>query len=316
MRMGKILIPQDIVEEGKELLRQHGHEVIVGSAHDIETMKKEVADCDAILARTASFTAEVLEAGKKLKVISRHGVGYDNIDVKRAKELGIRVTYTPEANANTVAEMAIGFIISLARNLVLMDSATRNGDFSIRNRIRGFDLEGKKLSIIGLGRIGRLVAKKAAHGLDMKIMAYDPFVSQEQAPDGIKMVKNWDEAFSEADFVSLHLPSMPETKESIDKRTLELMKPTAYLINCARGDLIKEAEAVEILKEKKIAGLATDVYAQEPPENNHPYFSLDNVILTPHNAALTIECMTRMAVQSAEGIIAVLNGKEPMWAVN
>ncbi|MCF7944293.1 MAG: hydroxyacid dehydrogenase [Spirochaetia bacterium] len=314
--MGKILIPQDIVEEGKELLRQHGHEVIVGSAHDIETMKKEVADCDAILARTASFTAEVLEAGKKLKVISRHGVGYDNIDVKRAKELGIRVTYTPEANANTVAEMAIGFIISLARNLVLMDSATRNGDFSIRNRIRGFDLEGKKLSIIGLGRIGRLVAKKAAHGLDMKIMAYDPFVSQEQAPDGIKMVKNWDEAFSEADFVSLHLPSMPETKESIDKRTLELMKPTAYLINCARGDLIKEAEAVEILKEKKIAGLATDVYAQEPPENNHPYFSLDNVILTPHNAALTIECMTRMAVQSAEGIIAVLNGKEPMWAVN
>jgi phosphoglycerate dehydrogenase-like enzyme len=147
--MGKVLIPQDIVEAGKALLREHGHEVIVGSAFDVETMKREVADCDAILARTASFTAEVFEAGKKLKVIGRHGVGYDNIDVKKATELGIRVVYTPEANANTVAELALGFIIALARNVLINDKATRANDFEIRNRLKGSDLA-SKFGVLGL----------------------------------------------------------------------------------------------------------------------------------------------------------------------
>lgn len=314
--MGKVLIPQDVSEEGKELLRKHGHEVIVGSAFDVETIKKEVADCDAILARTAPFPAEVLEAGKKLKVVSRHGVGVDNIDVKKATELGIKVTYTPEANANTVAELALGFVVALARNILIVDKATRAGDFGIRNRIKGSDIAGKTISIIGLGRIGRLVAKKAQFGLDMKVIAYDPYVSQENAPEGVEMVENWDEAFSRADFVSLHLPSTPNTRGAVNKRTLRLMKPTAYLINCARGELVVEEDVVEILKNGLIAGMATDVFSQEPPEKNHPFFALNNMILTPHNAALTNECMARMAVQAAEGIVDVLAGKKPAWAVN
>ncbi|MBL7006189.1 MAG: hydroxyacid dehydrogenase [Spirochaetia bacterium] len=314
--MGKILIPQDVVQPGKDFLTSRGHEVIVGSASDIETIKREVADCDALLVRTALFSAEVLEAGKKLKVIGRHGVGVDNIDVKKATELGIRVTYTPEANANTVAEMAIGFIIAAGRNLVIMDKATRNNDFSIRNRVKGQDLAGKTLSIIGLGRIGRLVAKKAMYGLDMKILAYDPFVSADNAPEGVELTDSWEEAFSRGDFISLHIPSTPETKGSVDSRTLGMMKPSAILINCARGDLVIEEDAAEALKNNVIAGLATDVYAQEPPQADHPYFSLQNTILTPHNAALTNECMERMAVGAAEGIDDVLNGREPKWSVN
>jgi D-3-phosphoglycerate dehydrogenase len=314
--MGKVLIPQDVVEKGKELLRKHGHTVLVGSAYDVETIKREVVDCDAILARTAPFPAEVLEAGKKLKVIARHGVGVDNIDVDKATELGIKVTYTPEANANTVAELALGFIVALARNMVRVDKATRAGDFAIRNRLKGSDLSGKTLAVIGLGRIGRLVSNKARLGLDMKIIGYDPYVTAENAPEGVELVHDWGQAFSQADFVSLHLPSTPETKGIINRKTIELMKPTAYLINCARGDLMVESEIAEALKEGVIAGMATDVFGQEPPEDDHPFFKLDNVIMTPHNAALTNECMTRMATQAAEGIIAVLDGKKPVWSVN
>ncbi len=314
--MGKILIPQDVVQEGKDFLTSRGHEVIVGSGFDIETIKREVADCDAILARTAPFPAEVLEAGKKLKVIGRHGVGVDNIDVAKATELGIRVTYTPEANANTVAEMAVGFIIASGRNLVVMDAATRSSDFSIRNRMKGQDLAGKTLSVIGLGRIGRLVAKKAMYGLDMKVLAYDPYVTADTAPEGVEITSSWDEAFSRGDFVTLHIPSTPETKGSIDSITLGKMKDSAILINCARGDLVVEEDVATALKNGVISGLATDVYTREPPEVDHRYFPLKNTILTPHNAALTNECMARMAVGAAEGIDDVLNGREPTWPVN
>lgn len=314
--MGKVLIPQDIVEAGKALLREHGHEVIVGSASDVETIKREVADCDAILARTATFSAEVLEAGKNLKVIGRHGVGYDNIDIKKATELGIKVVYTPEANANTVAELALGFIIALARNVLISDKATRANNFEIRNKLKGSDLAGKTLAIIGLGRIGRLLVNKALYGLDMKIIAYDPYVKGDAVPKGVVMVDKIEDAFAQADFVSLHLPSSPETKNLVGLDLIKHMKKSAYLINCARGDLMREDEVAKALKDGLIAGMATDVFAVEPPAKDHPYFELENVILTPHNAALTNECMARMATQAAEGIIDVLAGKTPKWPVN
>lgn len=311
-----VLIPQDIAEEGKQYLRERGYEIKMGSGADVASIKADVVDCDAILARTAPFPAEVLEAGKNLKVISRHGVGVDNIDVEKATELGIRVTYAVESNSNTVAELCLGFIIALGRNLVRCDKATRAGDFEIRNRLKGMDLEGKTLGVLGMGKIGRLVAKKAHFGLDMEIIGYDPYLKAEDFPEYVKQIDSWDELFAQSDFITIHIPSTPKTKQSIGKREFELMKSSACLINAARGDVVVEPELVEALKSGTIGGAGLDVFEQEPPPEDHPLFSLENVVLTPHNAALTHECMIRMALHAAQGIDEVISGKEPTWPVN
>ncbi len=312
----KVLIPQEIAEEGKTYLLEKGYEIKMGSGNSLEEIKKDVVDCDAILARLGPFTAEVLEAGKKLKVIARHGVGVDNIDVDKASELGIYVTNTPESNSNTVAELALGFIVSLARNLIVCDRAVRSGDFEFRNRKFGVDLEGKTLGVLGIGKIGRRLSLKAHHGLSMKVMGYDPFLPKENFPTEVKKIEERDELFSNSDFVSVHVPSAPETKKSIGMREFKLMKPGAFFINVARGDLLIEEDLIKALQEGVIAGAGLDVYEQEPPPKNHPFFTLENVILTPHNASHTKECMIRMAVQAAQGIDEVLSGKEPTWLVN
>lgn len=316
MEKYKVLIPQDVAKEGKTYLRDRGYEIKMGQGITAEQMKEDVVDCDAILARTAPFPAEVLKAGTKLRVIGRHGVGVDNIDVKQATEQGIIVTYTPNANCNTVAELAVGFIIALGRNIVRCDKAMRSGDFEIRNRLKGMDLEGKILGVIGLGKIGRLVARKASLGLGMNVIGYDPFLKAEDCPEGVVKVDDWDEMFKTADFISLHIPSTEETKHSIGKREFEMMKSSAYLINTARGDLIVEEELISALQNGEIGGAGLDVFEQEPPPQDHPLFALDNVILTPHNAALTTECMVRMALTAAQGIHEVLSGQKPTYPVN
>ena len=195
----KVLIPQEIAEEGKTYLRERGYEIKMGSGYSLEEIKKDVVDCDAIIARLGLFTAEVLEAGKKLKVIARHGVGVDNIDVAKASELGIYVTNTPESNSNTVAELALGFIISLARNLIACDRAVRSDNFEFRNRKFGCDLEGKILGVLGVGKIGRRLSLKANHGLSMKVIGYDPFVVADDFPSEVKRIRERDELFSQSD---------------------------------------------------------------------------------------------------------------------
>ena len=311
-----MLIPQDIVEEGKDWLRQRGYEIKMGSGIMPADIARDVADCDAILARTASFPAEVFEAGPKLRVIARHGVGYDNIDVARATELGIWVTYAPESNANSVAEHAIGCIIALARHFLPIDRETRAGHWEIRNKMTGSDLEGKTLGVAGLGKIGRRVATKAFQGLDMKIVGYDPYLTAEQFPDFVTPAKTLEELFSSSDFVSLHMPGGVKTKGIVNRKVLSLMKKTAYLINASRGDVVDETDLLAALKDGTIAGAALDVLAHEPPDGDDPLLSVDNVLLTPHSAALTREAMTRMALHAAQGIDEVLTGKRPTWPVN
>ncbi|WP_319416874.1 hydroxyacid dehydrogenase [Marispirochaeta aestuarii] len=312
----KVLIPQDIMEEGKAYLRDKGYEIKMGSGITVEDIVKDVADCDAILARTAPFPAEVLEAGKKLKVIGRHGVGVDNIDVKKAEEMGIWVTNAPESNSNTVAEHALGLIIALAHNIVRSDKAFRAGDFEIRNRVKGSDLEGKVLGVLGMGKIGRLVAQKAYHGLGMKVFGYDPYLKADEFPQWVTKVDDWDEIFRSSDYLTIHIPATPKTKNSIGAKEFGLMKKSACIINAARGEVVDEPALVEALKKGEIAGAGLDVFAEEPPAKDHPFFSMDNVVVTPHNAALTTECMIRMATHAAQGIDEALNGKKPTWPVN
>ena len=311
-----VLIPQPIAEEGKDYLRERGYDVKIGSGHTIEIMKEEIKGCDALLIRTAPVTAEVLKAGSKLKVVARHGTGVDNIDIPTATELGIYVTNAPESNANSVAEQTIGLMIACARNYIKGNRELVKGNFEIRNQMKGIDLEKKTIGLIGLGRIGLLVAKKARLGLDMNVMAYDPYVNKDKIDPNIELVETRDEIFQRTDFVSLHLPSTPETRNMIGKQVFELMKPTAYLINTARGDLVDEAALVEALQTSQIAGAGLDVYAQEPPARDHPLFQLDNVMLTPHNSTLTKECLVRLAVHAAIGIHEVLSGRTPTWPVN
>ena len=312
----KILIPQDISAAGKNYLLERGYEIKIGSGTTADAIAKDVEDCDAILARTAQFPAEVIKAGKKLKAIGRHGIGVDNIDVNICTELGICVTYAPLSNANSVAEHTIGFIIALAKNMVKIDKEFRNGDFEIRNRLKGMDLEGKTLGLVGLGRIGTMVAKKAALGLGMKVLGYDPYVNKNQAAPEIELVNDWDTIFKKSDFVSLHLPASKETKGLVGKKEFEMMKPSAYFINTARGEVINEKDLIAALQQKKIAGAALDVFEQEPPAKDNPLFKLDNVILSPHNAALTQETMDRMGLHAAIGIDEVLSKKKPSWPVN
>jgi D-3-phosphoglycerate dehydrogenase len=311
-----VLIPQPIAEEGKDYLRERGYAIKIGTGSTVDTMKEDVKGCDAILMRTAKLPAEVLRAEKRLKVIGRHGVGVDNIDLEAATELGIYVTNAPESNANTVAEHAVGLIIACAKNIPFFNRETRTGNFGIRDQVRGMDLEDKTVGIVGFGAIGSLVAKKAAYGFEMNVIVYDPYIDKEKLPPEISLTDSWEVLFQTADFVTLHLPSTPKTKGLICSPEFEMMKPTAYLINTSRGDILNETDLIIALQERLIAGAGLDVFTQEPPPKDNPLFQLDNVILTPHNAALTKECAIRTALHAAMGIDAVLSGRKPQWPVN
>ena len=311
-----VLIPQDIVEEGKKFLRDKGYNIKMGSGITVDKIIEDVKDCDAILARTAPFPKEVIEAGTKLKVIGRHGVGVDNIDVKTAAERGVYVTYAPESNASSVAEYAVGMIIALARNFLTGDKAVRAGNWEFRNKSRASDLAGKTLGLVGAGRVGSLVAKKAFFGLDMNVIVYDPYVKEIKSVPEAKIVTDLDTIFKTADFISLHMPATPETKGMIGRKYFDMMKKSAYLVNAARGEVVNEKDLYDALKSGTFAGAGLDVFDPEPPKNDNPLFGLDNVILSPHNAALTQECMTRMALHAAMGIDDVLSGRVPKWAVN
>jgi D-3-phosphoglycerate dehydrogenase len=312
----KVLIPQDVAQPGKDYLRERGYEIKMGSGTTTDAIAADVVDCDAILARTAPFPAKVFEAGSKLKVISRHGVGVDNIDVARATELGIWVTFAPESNASTVAEHTIGCILALARNFIQLDRETRAGNWGIRDKLLGADLAGKVLGIVGLGKIGRRVAQKASRGLDMKAVGYDPFLKPEQMAEFATPIASMAEVFSAADFVSVHIPGGAATRGIVNQTLFARMKKTAFFINASRGDVVAEADLVEALRAGTIAGAAIDVYEKEPPQRQNPLISMSNILLTPHNASQTRECMIRMALHAAQGIDEVLSGKRPTWPVN
>ena len=312
----KVVIPQDITDAGKNFLKENGYELIIGSGKtDVETLTKEVAPADAILARTAPFPAEVIAAAPNLKVIGRHGIGVDNIDVDYCTKKGVWVTFAPNSNANSVAEHTIGFLIAAAHHFAFMDRSTRSGDWEIRNKRKGVDLQGKTLGVVGLGRIGRAVAEKCMAAFGMKVIACDAFLPADKFPKGVVSATVAD-VFSKADFVTLHMPTTPETRGMVNAKLLATMKKTAFLVNCARGEVMNEADLYDALKNNRIAGAAIDVFEVEPAKADNPLFTLDNIMVTPHNAALTAESMDRMGLHAAMGIHAVLSGGKPEWPVN
>ena len=313
----KVLLAQNVAESGKKLLRDSGYEVILAPDENRGTVERLIADCDAVFSKTFFLDEELLRAGKKLKVVAKHGVGTDNVvDVETATRLGLFVVRTPLANMNSVAEHTMAAILVLAKNIFPMDAAARKADFGAPDRYVSHDVGGKTVGIIGLGNIGRSLAKKAACGFEMKVLGYDPYVKPETLPDYIELTGDRDRVFRESDFVSLHMTASRETEDMVDQGTLAMMKPGAFLLNFSRGANVDERALYEALKNHVIAGAALDVFKSEPVEKDNPLLTLDNIVLSPHCAALTAEAMDRMSYQGAQGIVEILSGKTPSWCVN
>jgi D-3-phosphoglycerate dehydrogenase / 2-oxoglutarate reductase len=312
----KILIVQPIHESGVQVF-DNRFEVCVASDTSVATVIKEIKGAEGVIVRMAPFTREIIEAADALKVIGRHGVGVDTIDVKAATERGIIVVNTPNANAISVAEHTLIAIGSLAKQMTVYNREIRAGQWEIRNSYRAIDLDGKILGLVGIGRIGSLVARKAAAAFNMKVIAFDPYVAPEKAREmGIALVAVSDDVFRQADVVSLHTPLTPETRRFVNASRLRLMKRSAFLINFSRGEVVDEKGLYEALKTGVIAGAAIDVYDPEPPLKDNPLYELDNIILSPHSAALTQECVIRMATGAAEGVVDVLSGRRPQFVIN
>jgi D-3-phosphoglycerate dehydrogenase len=310
----KILIPQQIAEEGKEFLISKGYEIVMGSGDEEKDLIHDVKNCEAIILRTAPCTKKVLEAGKKLKIVARHGAGYNNVDLVAAEQLGIWVTNTPDATTNSVAEFTLGMIIATAKHIFLASKAMLKGDFFFKENHKGVELSNKTLSIIGFGRIGRTVAQKAYYGLGMNILFYNHSI-KEDVPEYAKQV-DWDTAFSSADFVTIHVPLTKKTRGFITGQEFKLMKNSAYLINCSRGAVVNEEDLLQAIRNKEIAGAHLDVFAKEPPNLDNPLLNMNEVTVTPHMASNTVECTRLVAEQSASQVNLVLSGYQPIWPLN
>lgn len=307
----KIYIPQPIAKVGELYLMENGYEIVRGCGKlDRETMIEEIRDCDAMILRTAKVDRPILEAGHRLQVVARHGAGYDNLDWKAAEEMGIRTTYSPDTTTISVAEYTIAAILNLAKRFKESEALLRENRFQEKFSLKGSDVAGKTLGIIGFGKIGKETAKRAALGLGMQVMAYIPRPEGKQIPEYV-MPTDWETLFKHADYISLHVPGGETNQGIVSAKEFEMMKPTAYLIQVSRGGVMDEAAFVEAVKEHKIAGGAVDVFVSEPPQKDHPLLELEEVLLTPHIGSNTKECMDRIAMDVAEDVHKVLSGKEP-----
>lgn len=277
----------------------------------------KLENADGLLLRTATLSEAAIAGAKRLRIVSRHGVGYDNVPLEALTARAVPLAVTADANAATVAEHALYFMLALARRGLQFDRALRDGRWARRDRHDAVELAGKTLLLLGFGRIGRQVARRAL-AFDMVVQAYDPVVEAEVvARAGAAPVADWRAALGAADFVSLHLPHMAETANMIGAPELAAMKPTAYLVNTARGGLIDQAALAAALAHGQIAGAGLDTFAQEPPPKDHPLLAHDNVILSPHIAGVTEESMIRMAVSAAANLLAGLDGRlDPRQVVN
>ncbi len=314
-KLGRVLVCDPLDERGLRLLEEFASVDVRTGLSEAELIEI-IPAYDAMIVRSGTrVTAAVIEAGKRLQAIGRAGVGVDNIDVEAATRRGIIVVNTPTANTIAAAEHTIAMMLALARQIPAADASLREGRWD-RKRFIGVEVRNKTLGVIGLGRIGTEVAKRA-QGLAMEVIAYDPFVSAEHASRfGIQFTTDLDEVLRRADFVTLHTPLTETTRGLIGERELALMKPTARLINCARGGLIDEEALLRALDEGRLAGAALDVFAQEPPPPDHPLLRHPKVVLTPHLGGSTREAQASVAEEIAQQILAVLEGRLPHHAVN
>ena len=315
--MNKILVIESIRPKGMEILKNEA-EVVIAPDRSETTVASLIGDFDAVITRTTKINKEIIERGKNLKVIGRHGAGLDIEELNCATDNQVCVVHTPAANARSVAEFVVGLMLACTRHLIASDRGQRlERDYNTRNRVMGHDLEHKTVGIIGMGKIGKNVAKMCINGFDMKVLGYDPFVSVEDlAKLGVQKVDDILTIFRKSDFISLNCPLTDDVRGLVNKEKLAMMKPTAYLINCARGPIVDEVALCEALNAGTISGAAIDVYEVEPPCKDNPLFDAPNLIATPHMATMTYESTDLMSTTVAEGVLSVLRGEKPQFLAN
>ena len=308
--MKKILVIQPIHEEGINLLKDNSDfEYEVVDNIDTEFLISKIKDCDGISIRTAKLSGEVIEAANNLKIISRHGVGYDNIDLEVSKKKDITLAITATANAVAVAEHVMFMILNISKRGSMYDDTVKSGKFSERNKLpKTVELWNKNILIAGFGRIGQALIKRCL-GFEMNVFVFDPFVSKEfiEKRGGTK-VDNLSETSKDMDAMSLHIPLNDETKNIINYELLKSMKKNCIIINAARGGIVNEVDLDRALNENLIFGAGLDVFETEPPAENNPLLKNKKVFLSPHTAAFTEECMTRMGKETIQNIFDFFDG--------
>ncbi|MHB8513604.1 MAG: phosphoglycerate dehydrogenase [Actinomycetota bacterium] len=310
----RVLVAEPISQVGIDLLRG-AFDVDVLTDLSRDALLEAIDRYDALVVRSATKAdSELIERGSRLKVIGRAGIGLDNVDVEAATRAGIVVVNAPTSNVISAAEHTLALLLAQARNIPRADASTRSGKWE-RSKFEGVELHGKTLAILGLGRIGTLVAQRAL-AFGMKVIAYDPYVSRQRAQQmGVELV-TLEESLERADFITLHLPKTDETKSLIGAHEIALMKPSARLLNVSRGGMVDEVALAQAVREGKLAGAALDVYSTEPPSADSPVFAEPSIVVTPHLGASTEEAQEKAGTTIAEQVMLALRGELAQYAVN
>ncbi len=314
----KLLISDGLAQEGVEILKKFKNfELTINNKTSREELLEIIEHFDGIIVRSATkITPDIINAGKKLKVIVRAGTGYDNINIEECNKHGIVVLITPLGNTNAVVELTVGLMLNFARNIYKANSSMREGKWD-KKILRGSELQGKTVGIIGLGNIGAAVVKKC-QAFDMNTIAFDNFVPRKRGQDlGVELLNNFDDFLARSDYITIHVPLTTQTKDLISYAEIEKMKSTAIIVNVARGGVVNEQALYDALKNNKIGGACIDVYSKEPVDpKDAPFIGLDNCITTPHLGASTFEAQIEVAKLAAERIGQALNSKIFVDAVN
>jgi D-3-phosphoglycerate dehydrogenase / 2-oxoglutarate reductase len=317
--MPHVLVVGPLRPEGRELLeRQPGLTFDILEQPTASSIMAAMPETDAIVLRTAPITAAMIEAAPQLKVISRHGVGYDNVDMAAMNARRIPMALAVSSNRVAVAEHAFLMLLELLKHGRAFDRAVRADDWGSRFRLIPLELAGRTLLIVGFGRIGREVAERCA-AFGMAVMVHDPYVQANviEAAGDYRSIPDWEAALPETDVLTVHLPLGPDSRGLIGSEELKALPRHAFVINAARGGIVDEAALHAALTSGAIAGAGLDVFDQEPPPPDHPLFTLDNVVLSPHNAGLSKEAAIRMAISTARNALAGIDGKlDPSMVVN
>lgn len=314
----KVLILGALHPDGMRLFEGRGDvefEVLTDVSE--ENILRHMAGVNGIGVRVAKITRRIVEASDGLQVVSRHGVGYDAVDIEACTERGVRLTIAPRANAPSVAEQAMMFLLALAKQVHVFDPLVRTANWARRAEVHPFDLDGRTLLVIGLGRIGSRLVKRAL-AFDMRVLGYDPYITPAAIRAmGAEPVADFRAALGDVDAVSVHCPRNPETIGMIGAAELAALRPGALVVNCARGGLIDEAAIVAAVRSGQVAGAGFDVFDAEPPAPDHPFFTEPRILLTPHSAGMSLEATKRSAVQTVENILATFDGTlDPAVVVN
>lgn len=314
-----VLLPQPIEAEAIDLLEQAGHTVITAPDPKPENVLPLMKNVNAVILRTGIYMSrELIESAEDLQVISRTGGGFDNVDVAAATDNGVIVTSNLGVNSISVCEHVLAMMLALAKKLPVLDQAVRDGDFSIRYQNLSRDINGKTLGLLGFGRIGFQVASACKTIFNMDILACDPFLPEHIKVQYKNLVSFVDKAqlCRRADVISIHVPLTDETYHALSTEEFGLMKSEAIIINTSRGRVVDEKALIAALRKNKIGAAGLDVFSKEPVPADSPLMQLSNTILTPHSAALTSECVIRMATDAAERTLEVLSGKKPLNIAN